>query len=30
MFTAHYWQARLKNCVEALQENAFEAFVAED
>jgi hypothetical protein len=23
MITAQYWQARLKNCGEALQENAF-------
>jgi L-lactate utilization protein LutB len=29
-FTAHYWRERLKNCGEALQANAFEAFVAED
>jgi len=30
MFSAQYWRDRLKNCREALQENGFEAFVAED
>ena len=29
-FSAQYWWDRLKNCRESLQENAFEAFVAED
>ena len=28
--SGQYWRDRLKNCREALQENAFEAFVAED
>jgi L-lactate utilization protein LutB len=29
-FSVQYWRDRLKKCREALQENAFEAFVAED
>jgi hypothetical protein len=29
-FSKQYWRDRMKNCREALQENAFEAFVAED
>ena len=29
-FIAQYWRERLNNCRESLQENAFEAFVAED
>ncbi len=28
--SAQYWRTRLRICKESLQENAFEAFVAED